>query len=82
MSEGVGTLVVEELVQHFIKEKNYTPSHTNELLDFLQKCYIYGELSIVEYKNLFSKLNKLDAEKPSEFFIKTKLFNLDFDLPC
>jgi hypothetical protein len=82
MSEGVGTLVVEELKQHFIQEKNYTPSHTNELLDYLQKCYICGEISIVEYKKLFSELNKQKAEKPSEFFIKNKLFNLDFDLPC
>jgi hypothetical protein len=76
------TLVEENLVKKFIKEKNNTPSHVNELLDYLSKCYISGELSIVEYKNLFSELNKNNAEKPREFFIKTKLFNLDFDLPC
>jgi hypothetical protein len=75
------TLVVEELVKHFINEKNNTPSHVNELLDYLSKCYVSGELSIVEYKKLFSNLNKNNAEKPSEFFMKTKLFNLDFDMP-
>lgn len=75
------TLVEEKLVKQFIKEKNNTPSHVNELLDYLSKCYISGKLSIVEYKKLFSELNKHNAEKPSEFFIKTKLFNLDFDLP-
>jgi hypothetical protein len=77
-----GTLVVKDLVQKFIKEKNYTPSDVNDLLDYLGKCYISDELSIVEYKKLFSELNKNNAEKPSEFFIKTKLFNLDFELPC
>jgi hypothetical protein len=75
-------LVVEKLEQNFIKEKNYKPSHANELLDYIQKCYIYGEVSIVEYKKVFYELNKQNAEKPSEFFIKNKLFNWDFDMPC
>jgi carbonic anhydrase len=74
-------MLMEELVETFKNVKKYTPSHVNELLDFLQKCYISDELSIVEYKSLFFELNKLHAEKPSEFFIKTKLCNLDFDLP-
>ncbi len=79
--KGWNTMLVEELVHHFTKVKNYTPSHVNELLDYLQKCYIYGEVSIVEYKELFFELNNQKAEKPSEFFIKTKLFNFEFDLP-
>jgi hypothetical protein len=74
-------MLIENLVQRFTEAKNYTPSHANELLDFLQKCYISGELSIVEYKNLFCELaNQHDAEKPSEFFMKTKLFNFEYEI--
>ncbi len=75
-------MIIEELVQSFTKVKNYQPSDANELLDFIQNGYISGELSIVEYKKLFSELNKLNAEKPSEFFIKIKPLTLKFDLPC
>lgn len=74
-------MLIDQLIQHFTKAKNCTPSHANELLDYLQKCYIYGDLSIVEYKNLFAELTKLDAEKPSEFFIKTIQVNTELDIP-
>lgn len=57
-------MLIEKLIHHFKNVKNYTPSHVNELLDYLQKLYIYGELSIVEYKELFFELYKLNAEKP------------------
>lgn len=80
--KGWSLLLVEELVHHFTKARNYAPAHINELLDYLQKCYIDGELSIVEYKQLFSDLTKLNAEKPSDFFINAKQMNLDFELPC
>jgi hypothetical protein len=73
-------MLFEELVQQFKNVKNYTPSHANELLDYLQKCYVTGELSIVDYKKLLCELEKHHAEKPSEFFIKTKLFNFNFEL--
>jgi hypothetical protein len=73
-------MLIENLVQRFTEVKSYTPSHANELLDFLQKCYISGELSIVEYKSLFCELTKHDAEKPSEFFMKTKLFNFEYGI--
>jgi hypothetical protein len=75
-------MLVEELTEQFKNVKNCTPSHVNELLDYLQKRYISGELSIVEYKKIFSELHKLNAEKPSEFFIKIKPFFLKFDLSC
>jgi hypothetical protein len=74
-------MLLEELVQRYTKVRNYRPSHVNELLDFIQKCYVFGELSIVDYKNFFFELNKLNAEKPSEFFIKTKRFKRDMEMP-
>lgn len=73
-------MLIENLVQRFTDAKNYSPSHANELLDFLQKSYISGELSIVEYKKLFCELTKHSAEKPSEFFMKTKLFNFEYEI--
>ncbi len=59
--------MLEELKNRFEQVKKRTPIHVNELLDYLQKSYIYGELSIVEYKNLFFELDQLKAEKPSDF---------------
>ena len=66
------TLLFEELINHFTLEKDHKPSHVNELLDFVQKRYIQGELSIVEYKKLFFELDKRNAEKPHSF-----IFNIN-----
>ena len=46
-------MLVEGLIHHFKLVKQRSPLHVNELLDYIQKGYIYGELSIVEYKKLF-----------------------------
>ncbi|KAA9028486.1 YppF family protein [Niallia endozanthoxylica] len=54
-----------ELTNRFISEKKRNPSHVNELLDYIQKNYIHGELSIKEYKNLYFELDKKNAVKPS-----------------
>ena len=59
--------MLEELKNRFEQVKKRNPIHVNELLDYLQKSYIYGELSIVEYKNLFFELDQLKAEKPNNF---------------
>ena len=64
MKEGI-TMLVEGLIHHFKLVKQRNPSHVNELLDYIQKGYIYGDLSIVEYKKLFFELDKRNAEKPS-----------------
>jgi len=36
----------------------------------IQKDYIQGELTIVEYKKLFFELDKQKAEKPHSYIIK------------
>lgn len=59
--------MLEELTNRFELVKKRNPLHINELLDYLQKSYIYGELSIVEYKKIFFELDKLKAEKPKSF---------------
>lgn len=61
--------MVKELHKQFELVKKRNPLHVNELLDFIQKCYIHGELSIVEYKKLFFELDKLEAKKPESFVI-------------
>ncbi|WP_028401869.1 YppF family protein [Ectobacillus panaciterrae] len=67
-------MLVEDLIQRFVLVKKQKPLHVNELLDYIQKSYIYGELSIVEYKKLFFELNKLEAKKPESFICKNKDF--------
>jgi hypothetical protein len=66
-------MLVKNLINHFKIEKNRSPLHVNELLDYIQKRYIYDELSIVEYKKLFAELEKRNAEKPTSYFIDTKM---------
>ena len=56
---------VEHLINWFNLEKKRIPLHVNELLDYITKNYVYSNLSIVEYKRLFSELAKRNAEKPS-----------------
>ncbi|MBM4763506.1 YppF family protein [Bacillus sp. B15-48] len=57
-------MLFEELIHRFKLEKKQPPLHANELLDYVQKSYIQCELSIVDYKKLYSELVKRNAEKP------------------
>jgi hypothetical protein len=68
---------VEKLIERFQLVKNRNPLHANELLDYIQKSYIFGELTIVEYKTLFYELHKAGAEKPSCFFINSRSFDFE-----
>ena len=70
------TMLLENLIHRFELVKERNPLHANELLDYIQKSYIYGELSIVEYKKLFFELDKLKAKKPNSFFVKQDLLPL------
>ncbi|WP_071394102.1 YppF family protein [Bacillus tuaregi] len=58
-------MLLEGLINRFKLERERNPSHVNELLDYVQKNYLYGELSIKEYKNLYFELDKQNAVKPS-----------------
>ncbi|WP_338470611.1 YppF family protein [Niallia sp. XMNu-256] len=72
--------MLEILTQRFNNAKKRNPSHVNELLDFIQVCYIQGELTITEYKGFFSELDKQNAEKPEVYIIKNTPFNT-FNIP-
>ena len=63
--------MLQNSISKFENEKKRKPLNVNEILDFIQKCYLFGEISIVEYKKIFSELDKLQAEKPQFFFVKT-----------
>lgn len=69
-------MLLENSIHRFEAEKNRKPSHVNEVLDYIQKCYIYGEISIVEYKQIFSQLDKLNAEKPQSYFFSPDSYNV------
>ena len=58
-------MLLEDLIHQFILMKRRKPSHTNELIDYIQKSYIRGELSMAEYKTLFAHLKKRKAKKPA-----------------
>jgi hypothetical protein len=57
--------MLENLIHKFIQSKKDKPSNVNELLDFLQKEYVEGTISIAEYRNVYRELNERGAEKPS-----------------
>ena len=68
MKEGINMLV-DNLISRFKLVKNRNPLHANELLDYVQKCYIEEEITIVEYKKLYFELDKHKAEKPQFYFM-------------
>lgn len=72
--------MLEVLIQRFESVNKRNPSHVNELLDYLQKCYIHGEITITEYKGFFSELDKQHAEKPQAYYIKNAPYG-SFNIP-
>ncbi|WP_147534370.1 YppF family protein [Bacillus marasmi] len=55
-------MTLENLIQRFISEKQRNPLHVTELHNYIKKGYLHGELCIVEYKKLFSELDKRSSE--------------------
>ncbi|HEY4549705.1 MAG TPA: YppF family protein [Bacillus sp. (in: firmicutes)] len=62
-------MLIDNLISRFKLVKNRNPLHANELLDYVQKCYIEEEITIVEYKNIYFELDKRKAEKPQFYFM-------------
>lgn len=62
-------MTLETVINEFIKVKLERPSNADELLDFVQKSYISGELSFSQYRTLFHELNAQGAKKPEEYFV-------------
>lgn len=64
-------MLIEDLIRQFILIKKRKPSHSSELLRYIQKNYIYGELSAVEYKKLFLDLNLTNLTRKEQYFLST-----------
>ncbi|WP_100331040.1 YppF family protein [Bacillus xiapuensis] len=69
---------IGELIYQFILIQKRKPAHANELLDYIQKSYMQGDLTIKEYKALLCELDRRSAKKPIYytdhdcFFIQTR----------
>lgn len=62
----------QDLIHHFILMNKREPLHVNELLDYIQKSYIHGDLCIKDYKRLFRELNKRGAMQAEIFDFTNK----------
>ena len=49
-------LTIEVLILHYIQEKRQKPGHANELLEYIQKQYNDGKLSMFQYRDLRREL--------------------------
>ncbi|MFJ7637734.1 YppF family protein [Peribacillus sp. NPDC097206] len=56
-------LTIEVLILHYIQETRQKPFHADELLDYIQKEYVSGNLSIFQYKDLCKELYRRGAKK-------------------
>lgn len=56
-------MLLEDIVNRFISEIKRNPIHVTELHNFIKKCYIFGELCIVEYKKLFFEIEERYTEQ-------------------
>lgn len=73
--------MLDDLIQRFNNFNKRTPSHVNELLDYIQQCYIREELTLSEYKAFFSELDKKNAEKPDAYVIRLNPFDDHLNIP-
>lgn len=64
---GGDLMSLENLISEFMKVKLEKPSNADELLDFVQKNYVCGNLSFTQYRALFHELNARGAKKPDYF---------------
>lgn len=54
-------MIKKYLLSMYQKERNGEPDSINQMLDFLQKKYIAGEITIEQYKEYYSYLHNLGA---------------------
>jgi hypothetical protein len=57
-------MTLQELKHKFVTQKEYEAENVNELMDFLQICYVKGSITISIYRNLIKELELLGAKKP------------------
>ncbi|MFC4322698.1 YppF family protein [Litchfieldia salsa] len=57
-------MLIQDLRNTFIAVKKYEPMDTNELLDFARQQYLFGHLTILQYRNVIKLLENEGARKP------------------
>lgn len=60
-------MTLEALITQYILVRRNKPTNSNELLDYIQQCYIRDEISIVHYRDMYRELSKRGANKPNYF---------------
>lgn len=51
-------MLLDDVIQRYVLEIKRNPLDVIELLNYIKKEYILGDLSIAEYKKLASELNQ------------------------
>jgi YppF-like protein len=64
ITKGGVVMTLQDLKQEFVIQKKYEAEDLNELMDFLQICYVKGTITISTYRNLIKELELLGATKP------------------
>ncbi|WP_083249162.1 YppF family protein [Bacillus solimangrovi] len=54
-------MTLENLIDHYTKEKNNKPENTKELIGFIRRAYVCGDINIVEYRNLYRELEQYEV---------------------
>ncbi|WLR52965.1 YppF family protein [Bacillus tianshenii] len=57
-------MTLEHVIHSYMKEKDEKPATANELLDYIRRAYIHGELSIADYRELVRELEERGAAMP------------------
>ncbi|WP_284139451.1 MULTISPECIES: YppF family protein [unclassified Virgibacillus] len=60
-------MLINKLITTFEAERNQLPESMNDLLDFYQKKYIFGEIDISEYRRLYGYLAGRGAISAHEY---------------
>lgn len=56
-------MTLESLIHQYVLEKKEKPSNANDLLVFLKRGYIQGDLSFLDYRKLIQELEQRGAKK-------------------
>jgi hypothetical protein len=56
---------MNNLLKQYIEVKGTAPAHVNQLLDFIQREYVHGKLTIIEYRKWYKMLLQYGAQKPA-----------------
>ncbi|RKQ32604.1 YppF family protein [Oceanobacillus halophilus] len=68
-------MLIHDLVDKYMTERNYTPETVNDLLDYYQFLYVSGQIDIKRYHRIFACLHKQGATSAFEYEPKRPITN-------